>query len=77
MFYVETLNLGYMEKQQPDVDPDYELQEIILTLEAIKEYGSGTMNPWKAILCLAKEINQLKKEIEYGKVNQRFKSGKD
>lgn len=49
-----------MENKEPDLDPPYELEELILTLEAIKEHGSGSMNPWKALLCLAKEINELK-----------------
>lgn len=46
-------------ENKTDTDPDYTLEEIILTLEAIKEHGSGSMNPWKALLCLAKEIKTL------------------
>jgi len=48
--------------ENEDLDPDYEIEEIILTLEAIKEHGSGSMNPWKALLCLAKEIFEIKRQ---------------
>lgn len=54
-------------------DPSYELDEIILTLEAIQKHGSGSFNFCKAVLTLAKEIKEIKKTIEYGKVYQRFR----
>jgi hypothetical protein len=49
-----------MNDKEPDQDLPYELEEVILILESIKEHGSGSMNPWKALLCLAKEIRELK-----------------
>jgi len=62
-----------MSDKEQDLDPPYELEEVILTLEAIQKHGSGSINPWKALLCLAKKINELKREIAYGKTYQRFR----
>ncbi len=45
-----------MENNEPDLDPPYELEEVILILED----GYGSMNPWKALLCLAKEVRDIK-----------------
>ena len=44
-----------------DLDAPYELNEIILTLEEIKERElKCQINLWKALLCLSKEIKELK-----------------
>jgi len=45
-------------------EPPYELDEIILTLEAIKKNRSGPINPWACLLCLCKEIKKINEWIE-------------
>ena len=41
----------------------FELDEIILTLEAIRDYGKGDFNFPLAILSLAKEIKSIKDRL--------------
>ena len=50
-----------MEKNQPTFKDIYTLQELIKSLEKIKEQGSGTINFPKALYCIALEIDKLKK----------------